>query len=382
VIGEELRFAEPRAPEGAERAVGRARHRVLRDPRRRHEEVRVEVIVARRASRDDHTAHRQLREGGVVRREAAHGFLRVELDEIVELVPADVRGRCAQGLDEARRHRRRLDGLCGEVQLDPVPAPVGGEETALRVTPRLAVARKVGVLPQHVGTREGGVATERHLDRGGEPAEAPPVALSVEEGALGEIHLPGNVLHPALVTGRGQDAVGRGVAAERRVGERVDLDDSESHGRPVYSASVLCLAAGSRLIYARVEPRSSDHPTPGGPVMEHKLDKQRTQEFARKLFASYTSGVLALMVDIGYTTGLFEAAAKGRGGSQEIAARAGLDERYVREWLCALAAGGVFEYDAASRTFSLPPEHAVCLTGTSSRNLAAGSQGLPMLARR
>src|SRR3989441_2175777 len=116
--------------------------------------------------------------------------------------------------------------------------------------------------------------------------------------------------------------------------------------------------------------------------MEHELDKQRTQEFARKLFGFYTSGVLTLMVDIGHTTGLFEAAAKGRGGSQEIAARAGLDERYVREWLCALAAGGVFEYDAASGTFSLPPEHAVCLTGTSSRNLAAGSQGLPMLARR
>jgi len=116
--------------------------------------------------------------------------------------------------------------------------------------------------------------------------------------------------------------------------------------------------------------------------MDQKLDKQRTQEFARKLFGFYTSGVLTLMVDIGHATGLFEAAAKGRGGSEEIAARAGLHERYVREWLCALAAGGVFEYDAASRTFSLPPEHAVCLTGTSSRNLAASSQGLPMLAAR
>jgi len=116
--------------------------------------------------------------------------------------------------------------------------------------------------------------------------------------------------------------------------------------------------------------------------MEAKLDKQRTQEFARKLFGFYTSGVLTLMVDIGHRTGLFEAVAKGPGGSQEIAARARLSERYVREWLCALATGGVLEYDAASRTFSLPPEHAVCLTGTSSRNLAAASQGLPMLAAR
>ncbi|MGH7275577.1 MAG: class I SAM-dependent methyltransferase [Candidatus Rokuibacteriota bacterium] len=116
--------------------------------------------------------------------------------------------------------------------------------------------------------------------------------------------------------------------------------------------------------------------------MEQKLDKQRLQEFARRLFGLYTSGLLTLMVDIGHKTGLFESAAKGPGTSQEIADRAGLNERYVREWLAALATGGVFEYDAASRTFSLPSEHAVCLTGTSSRNLAPASQGLPMLAGR
>ena len=116
--------------------------------------------------------------------------------------------------------------------------------------------------------------------------------------------------------------------------------------------------------------------------MEQKLDKQRVQEFARKLFGFYTSGILTLMVDLGHKTGLFEAAAKGAGTSEEIAARAGLNERYVREWHGAMATGGVFEYDAATRRFSLPAEHAACLTGTSSRNLAAGSQTVPMLAKR
>lgn len=116
--------------------------------------------------------------------------------------------------------------------------------------------------------------------------------------------------------------------------------------------------------------------------MDQKLDKQRVQEFARKLFGFYTSGLLTLMVDIGHKTELFEAAAKGPGTSAEIAERAGLDERYVREWLGAMATGGIVTYDAVSRTFTLPAEHAVCLTGTSSRNLAAGSQGLPMLAKR
>ena len=116
--------------------------------------------------------------------------------------------------------------------------------------------------------------------------------------------------------------------------------------------------------------------------MEQSPDRKRVQEFARKLFGHYTSGMLTLMVDIGHKTGLFDAAAKGSGTSQQIADRAGLNERYVREWLSAMATGGIMDYDPGSETFALPPEHAVCLTGTSSRNLAAGSQGLAMLAKR
>jgi SAM-dependent methyltransferase len=117
-------------------------------------------------------------------------------------------------------------------------------------------------------------------------------------------------------------------------------------------------------------------------AMEQKPDRQRTQEFARKLFGLYTSGILTLLVEIGYRTGLFEAAAKEPGTSREIAERAGLHERYVGEWLAAMATGAILEYDAASGRFTLPAEHALCLTGTSSRNLAPGSQTLPMLAKR
>lgn len=116
--------------------------------------------------------------------------------------------------------------------------------------------------------------------------------------------------------------------------------------------------------------------------MADQLDKRRVQEFARSLFGHYTSGLLTLMVDIGYKTGLFEALGRGPATSQELADRAGLHERYVREWLGAVTTGGLVEYDAASGGFRLPPEHAVCVTGTSSRNLAASSQVLAMLARR
>jgi SAM-dependent methyltransferase len=115
---------------------------------------------------------------------------------------------------------------------------------------------------------------------------------------------------------------------------------------------------------------------------EPALDRKRVQEFARKVFGLYTSGLMTLMIDIGHQTGLLTAAAQGPGTSREIADRAGLTERYVREWLAAMTTGGVMEYDAARETFTLPPEHAACLTGVSSRNLAPNSQVLRMLAQR
>jgi len=105
------------------------------------------------------------------------------------------------------------------------------------------------------------------------------------------------------------------------------------------------------------------------------------QAFARKVFALYTDGMLTLMVQIGHRTGLFEALARGTATSPQLAERAGLQERYVREWLGAMATGGIVEYDAASGTFTLPPEHAVCLTGPSSRNLAPGSRMLLLLSK-
>src|SRR5919202_6212788 len=97
--------------------------------------------------------------------------------------------------------------------------------------------------------------------------------------------------------------------------------------------------------------------------MAQQLDKQKVQHFARQLFGHYTSGILTLLVHIGHQTGLFEAMAQGPGTSQAIADRAGLHERYVREWLAAIATGGIVTYEPASQTFTLPPEHAVCLTG-------------------
>src|SRR5262249_41373645 len=92
--------------------------------------------------------------------------------------------------------------------------------------------------------------------------------------------------------------------------------------------------------------RQSARPRHARRLTGMELDRKRVQEFARKVFGFYTGGVLTLMIELGYRHGLFEAAVQGPATSGELAARAGLDERYVREWLGAMATGGVIDYDA------------------------------------
>jgi hypothetical protein len=48
--------------------------------------------------------------------------------------------------------------------------------------------------------------------------------------------------------------------------------------------------------------------------------------------------------------------------SDKIAAEAGLDERYEREWLSAMTVGRIVEHDPDAATYWLPPEHAASIT--------------------
>jgi SAM-dependent methyltransferase len=92
------------------------------------------------------------------------------------------------------------------------------------------------------------------------------------------------------------------------------------------------------------------------------VDLEKVDEFSGQLFAIYTGAVLNCMIDIGHRTGLFTAAAVGPATSDELADRAGLTERYVREWLGAMATGGIVEYEPLDKTYRLPPERAAALT--------------------
>lgn len=93
------------------------------------------------------------------------------------------------------------------------------------------------------------------------------------------------------------------------------------------------------------------------------MDQARATAFAEQALGIVSGGFLSLMLSIGHKTRLFDALATlPPATSDEIAAAAGLQERYVREWLGAMVTGRVVEYDPASRRYVLPPEHAAALT--------------------
>ncbi len=106
-----------------------------------------------------------------------------------------------------------------------------------------------------------------------------------------------------------------------------------------------------------------------------------TDEFADRLVGMLDGAAVIQMISIGHRTGLFDAmAGRPPATSSEIAQAAGLDERYVREWLGAMVTGHVISYDSAARAYQLPPSHAALLTRSSPTNLAATAQFMPVLA--
>ncbi len=97
----------------------------------------------------------------------------------------------------------------------------------------------------------------------------------------------------------------------------------------------------------------------------HQIDRERAEAFSGKLLNVLNHGALALMTSIGHRAGLFDVmSALPPSTSAEIAAAARLNERYVREWLGAVTAGGIVEIHPNGREprFSLPAAHAAFLT--------------------
>src|SRR5215470_9557619 len=88
------------------------------------------------------------------------------------------------------------------------------------------------------------------------------------------------------------------------------------------------------------------------------LDEEKLHAFVGQAVVDMGAAISGLLLHLGDRLGLYKAmAGAGPMTSAELATRTGTAERYVREWLCAMAAAGYLRYDAADARFLLPDEH-------------------------
>ncbi|MEN8143897.1 MAG: class I SAM-dependent methyltransferase [Gemmatimonadota bacterium] len=105
------------------------------------------------------------------------------------------------------------------------------------------------------------------------------------------------------------------------------------------------------------------------------------QAFAGRMLQILNDGALAITISLGHRIGLFDVMDRmSPSSSAAIAKRAGLNERYVREWLGAMVVGGLIDYDPARAEYDLPPAHAAFLTRNAyPNNLAVVAQFIPVM---
>jgi len=85
------------------------------------------------------------------------------------------------------------------------------------------------------------------------------------------------------------------------------------------------------------------------------IDENKLNAFLGKVVTDVGAAMSAALVVLGDKVGLWRAmATSGPVTATELARRTECAERYVREWLNAMAAGGYVTYDAAGRTYARP----------------------------
>ena len=90
---------------------------------------------------------------------------------------------------------------------------------------------------------------------------------------------------------------------------------------------------------------------------------------------------IALMLSVGHRTKLFDSMYDSSWmNSQQLAKRAKLNERYVREWLGAMVTGKIVDYEPKNKTYSLPEDKTKLLSRGGSFNFASSMQWIPALA--
>ena len=97
-------------------------------------------------------------------------------------------------------------------------------------------------------------------------------------------------------------------------------------------------------------------------LAQPEIDQAQVGAFAGRVMGDVSACMTTLLAILGDRLGLFKALANiSAATSADLAARAGVSERYAREWLGGMACAGYVSYDPATGRFALPPEHAPVL---------------------
>ncbi len=109
--------------------------------------------------------------------------------------------------------------------------------------------------------------------------------------------------------------------------------------------------------------------------------RETPEAFAERLCGVIDAGAQSVMISVGHVSGLFDVMASMEPAtSDEIATRAGLAERYVREWLAVMVMADIVDYDPFAKAYHLPPERAAFLTRAASPgNIAVYAQMVPLV---
>ena len=115
---------------------------------------------------------------------------------------------------------------------------------------------------------------------------------------------------------------------------------------------------------------------------DRTAESPQAPAFADRLMGVLNDGALCLMISIGHRTGLFDAMRDAPPlTSADLASRAGLNERYVREWLGAMVTGRVVQVDPDSVRFTLPADHAAFLArAAAADNFVSFAQYIGLLS--
>jgi SAM-dependent methyltransferase len=98
------------------------------------------------------------------------------------------------------------------------------------------------------------------------------------------------------------------------------------------------------------------------PDAKPELNWDKVKKFSAQVSNDIGAAMLGAMSYIGDRLGIFKSLADGASvSSVDLAAKTGLDERYLREWLGAMTAAEYLNYDAASKRYSMPAENAMIL---------------------